>query len=149
VTTVFVTHDQEEALEVADEIVVINDGRIEQIGTPDELYDDPANDFVMGFLGPVTRLGGRLVRPHDLIVERAPESGTVAARVTRLVRVGFEVRVELAVGAEAVTAVVTRAEARHLELVEGATVFVGVAPGATTVASAAPAAEPVLAAAGF
>ena len=60
VTTVFVTHDQEEALEVADEIVVINDGRIEQIGTPDELYDEPANDFVMRFLGPVTQLGGVL-----------------------------------------------------------------------------------------
>ena len=66
VTTVFVTHDQEEALEVADEIVVINEGRIEQIGTPDELYDEPANDFVMRFLGPVTQLGDRLVRPHDL-----------------------------------------------------------------------------------
>ena len=56
VTTVFVTHDQEEALEVSDEIVVINEGRIEQIGAPDELYDTPANDFVMSFLGPVTRL---------------------------------------------------------------------------------------------
>jgi sulfate/thiosulfate transport system ATP-binding protein len=137
VTTVFVTHDQEEALEVADEIVVINDGRIEQIGTPDELYDEPANDFVMGFLGPVTRFGGRLVRPHDLIVERGPAPGTVAARVTRLVRVGFEVRVELAVDTEAVTAVVTRAEARHLDLAEGAAVFVGVAPGATTVGAQA------------
>ena len=66
VTTIFVTHDQEEALEVADEIVVINEGRVEQIGSPDELYDEPANDFVMGFLGPTTRFGGRLVRPHDL-----------------------------------------------------------------------------------
>ena len=66
VTTVFVTHDQEEALEVADEIVVINEGRVEQIGSPDDLYDRPANDFVMRFLGPVTTLGGRLVRPHDL-----------------------------------------------------------------------------------
>src|SRR3712207_6497758 len=66
VTTVFVTHDQEEALEVADQIVVINDGRVEQIGTPDELYDQPANDFVMSFLGPVTTLGGLLVRPHDI-----------------------------------------------------------------------------------
>ena len=81
VTTVFVTHDQEEALEVADEIVVINDGRIEQVGTPDELYDEPANDFVMGFLGPVTRLDGRLVRPHDLDLERSrPRRGRVAAR---------------------------------------------------------------------
>ena len=57
VTTVFVTHDQEEALEVADEIVVINEGRVEQIGSPDQLYDEPANDFVMRFLGPVTQLG--------------------------------------------------------------------------------------------
>ena len=73
VTTVFVTHDQEEALEVADEIVVINDGRIEQIGTPDQLYDEPASDFVMSFLGPVTKLNGRLVRPHDIDVHTTPE----------------------------------------------------------------------------
>src|ERR1700761_3569060 len=63
VTTLFVTHDQEEALEVSDELVVINNGRIEQIGSPDDLYDSPANDFVMSFLGPVTKLGGRLIRP--------------------------------------------------------------------------------------
>ena len=74
VTTVFVTHDQEEALEVADEIVVINDGRIEQIGTPDQLYDEPANDFVMGFLGPVTTLDGALIRPHDIDVSTAPRA---------------------------------------------------------------------------
>ena len=72
VTTVFVTHDQEEALEVADEIVVINEGRVEQIGTPDQLYDEPANDFVMGFLGEVTTLGGVLLRPHDIHVSPTP-----------------------------------------------------------------------------
>src|SRR5690606_19434046 len=66
VTTVFVTHDQEEAMEVADEIVVINEGRIEQSGSPDELYDTPANEFVFRFLGDATELGGRLVRPHDI-----------------------------------------------------------------------------------
>ncbi|MHB1140124.1 MAG: sulfate/molybdate ABC transporter ATP-binding protein, partial [Microthrixaceae bacterium] len=66
VTTIFVTHDQEEALEVADEIVVVNEGRVEQVGTPDQLYDEPANDFVMRFLGPITQLGERLVRPHDV-----------------------------------------------------------------------------------
>ena len=65
VTTVFVTHDQEEALEVADEIVVVNEGRVEQVGSPDDLYDAPANEFVMSFLGPVTTFGGRLVRPHE------------------------------------------------------------------------------------
>ena len=69
VTTVFVTHDQEEALEVADEIVVINEGRVEQVGTPDQLYDEPANDFVMSFLGEVTHLGGSALRPHDIELE--------------------------------------------------------------------------------
>ena len=78
VTTVFVTHDQEEALEVADEIVVINDGRIEQVGTPDDLYDRPANDFVMRFLGPVTQLGPDLVRPHDLVLARPRGSAATA-----------------------------------------------------------------------
>jgi sulfate/thiosulfate transport system ATP-binding protein len=112
VTRVFVSHDHDEALDLADSIVVINHGRIEQIGTLDELSDQPANGLVMGFLGPVTRLGGRPVRPHDMIVERSPAPGSVPAR-TRLVRVGFEVCVELAVGEgdEVVTAVVTRAEA--------------------------------------
>ena len=75
VTTVFVTHDQEEAMEVADEIVVINEGRVEQIGTPDQLYDKPANDFVMGFLGQVTRLGDVQLRPHDIEVSTTPGPG--------------------------------------------------------------------------
>ena len=70
VTTVFVTHDQEEALEVADSLVIINEGRIEQIGTPDDLYDRPASDFVLSFLGPVTTLGDKLVRPHDIEISR-------------------------------------------------------------------------------
>ena len=73
VTTVFVTHDQEEALEVADEIVVINEGRIEQVGTPDQLYDEPANDFVMSFLGEVTQLGDAQLRPHDIDVAASPQ----------------------------------------------------------------------------
>ena len=86
VTTVFVTHDQEEALEVADEIVVINEGRVEQIGTPDELYDEPANDFVMSFLGPVTRLDGELVRPHDIDVFTSGEvAGAMAGEGTSIV----------------------------------------------------------------
>src|SRR3954453_19510923 len=72
VTTVFVTHDQEEAMDVADRIVVMADARVEQVGTPDELYDKPRNNFVMSFLGPVTRLDGLLVRPHDLEVLVAP-----------------------------------------------------------------------------
>ncbi|HEX2576110.1 MAG TPA: TOBE-like domain-containing protein [Aquihabitans sp.] len=134
VTTVFVTHDQEEALEVADEIVVINDGRIEQVGTPDQLYDEPANDFVMGFLGPVTRLDGQLVRPHDLVLDTTdPLDGSRTAAVHRLVRVGFEVRVELRVDGQEVQAVVTRAEARNLDLREGGTLWVRPVLGAATV----------------
>ena len=93
VTTVFVTHDQEEALEVADEIVVINEGRVEQIGSPEQLYDEPASDFVMGFLGEVTRLNGVNLRPHDIEISTLPGlAGASAGYVTRLLRVGFEVR---------------------------------------------------------
>jgi sulfate transport system ATP-binding protein len=127
VTTVFVTHDQDEALEVADELVVINHGRVEQVGTPAEVYDRPANDFVMGFLGPVTRLGGRLVRPHDLelLVDDAPES--LAAHVVHLQRVGFEVRVELDTGDEHLWAQLTRGQAEALHLANGCRVWVRLA----------------------
>jgi sulfate transport system ATP-binding protein len=101
VTTVFVTHDQEEAMEVADEIAVINNGVVEQVGTPADLYDRPANDFVMGFLGPVTTIGGRLVRPHDVELSRQDLAGSVPATVARIVHLGFEVRVDLAIAGEA------------------------------------------------
>ena len=129
VTTLFVTHDQEEALEVSDNIVVINQGRVEQVGTPDELYDQPANDFVLGFLGPVTEFQGRLVRPHDLEVFRQEVPGAVAGRIVRSTRVGFEVRLEVelsgSVDAAPVNVVVTRGEARALGLTVGDTVFLG------------------------
>ena len=92
VTTVFVTHDQEEALEVADTIVVLNEGRIEQIGSPDELYDAPANHFVMSFLGEVSTLDGRLIRPHDIAIHTVPCPGTIPGVLVRSQRVGFEVR---------------------------------------------------------
>lgn len=126
VTTVFVTHDQEEALEVADEIVVINDGRIEQVGTPDQLYDEPASDFVMSFLGPVTTLEGRLVRPHDIEVSTSPQPDSTSGRITRTLRVGFEVRLTVDVEGEGhpdVEVVVTRATQRHLGLEEGLPVW--------------------------
>src|SRR3989440_1249010 len=97
VTTVFVTHDQEEAMEVADTIALISAGRLEQVGTPDELYDHPANDFVMSFLGPVTTLSGDLVRPHDLELRPTAGTDTTEATVLRVMRLGFEVRVELLV----------------------------------------------------
>jgi sulfate transport system ATP-binding protein len=135
VTTVFVTHDQEEAMEVADEIVVINDGRIEQVGTPDSLYDQPANDFVMTFLGEVTQLGEVRLRPHDVEIARAPDlAGSMAADILRLTRVGFEVR--LVAGTEdgqEVSVVTTRSHARALDLREGERVWLTASSGAATV----------------
>ena len=135
VTTVFVTHDQEEALEVADEIVVINEGRVEQVGTPDQLYDEPANDFVMGFLGEVTQLSGMTLRPHDIHISRSPElAGAVPGTVARVLRVGFEVRVlVLTEEGEEVTVVLTRTHARQLGLDTNVNVWLTPATGATAV----------------
>ena len=77
VTTVFVTHDQEEAMEVADQIAVMNQGRIEQVGAPRELYDEPATEFVMRFVGDANRARRGLVRPHDVDVAHEPADGGV------------------------------------------------------------------------
>jgi sulfate transport system ATP-binding protein len=123
VTTVFVTHDQEEAMEVADEIVVINNGAVEQIGTPDELYDKPVNDFVMNFLGPVTTLGGAAVRPHDIEILTHDAPAAVPATVVRLVRLGFEVRVDALAGEQEVWVQISRGEADRLDLWPGDEVF--------------------------
>ena len=127
VTTVFVTHDQEEALEVADELVVINQGRVEQVGSPTDLYDHPANDFVMRFIGPATQLQGRLVRPHDIEVLPVFADGAVEGRVVRLLRVGFEVRAEVAVDggatAEPTWVQLTRGQSDQLDLEVGSTVY--------------------------
>ncbi|HEY9741498.1 MAG TPA: TOBE-like domain-containing protein [Coleofasciculaceae cyanobacterium] len=111
VTTVFVTHDQEEAMEVADEIVVMNKGQVEQVGTPAEIYDNPASAFVMSFIGPVNVLpssseifqGGGFdsanpeifLRPHDVVVERTPNGANVVATVTRVIHLGWEIQAEL------------------------------------------------------
>src|SRR5215203_1445126 len=125
VTTVLVTHDQEEAMAISDHIAVMDHGSIEQVGGPRELYDEPANGFVMSFLGPVSRLGDVLVRPHDLSLANGPSDGARSARVARVVHLGFEVRVELLLdGAERVSAQVTRDEAERLELGEQAVVYV-------------------------
>jgi sulfate transport system ATP-binding protein len=124
VTTIFVTHDQEEALEVSDEIVVINQGRIEQVGTPEQLYDSPANEFVMGFLGEVTTLNGASVRPHDIEVFTTPTPNTIAAEVTGVNRVAFQVRVDLRAGAEQLWAQLTRGEADALRLHPGDSVWI-------------------------
>jgi sulfate transport system ATP-binding protein len=116
VTTVLVTHDQEEAMELADRIVLLRDGRIAQVGAPRELYENPSDEFVMGFLGPVSKVRGELVRPHDVTLSDRPEDGWEEAMVQRVVHLGFEVRVELVRNdGEVVSAQLTRAEADALE----------------------------------
>jgi len=134
VTTVFVTHDQDEALEVSDSLVVINNGRIEQVGSPNQLYDHPANEFVMGFLGPVTTLGRHLVRPHDIEVLTSDSTGAVEARVTRLVRIGFEVRAELKAGDSEPWVQLTRGQADALDLGTDSVVWLRPAHDASTLA---------------
>jgi sulfate/thiosulfate transport system ATP-binding protein len=120
VTTIFVTHDQEEAMDVAEQIVLMNKGRIEQAGSPRELYESPRNEFVMSFIGPVNRLGDALLRPHDIQIVPEADAATTEALVRRIVHLGFEVRVELVLpdGSD-VWAQVTRAMAEELELAEG------------------------------
>ncbi len=125
VTTVLVTHDQEEAMAISDHIAVMDHGKIEQVGGPRELYDRPANGFVMRFLGPVSKVGDALVRPHDITILLTPEDGARQAVVARVVHLGLEVRVELQLeGEEPISAQVTRNEADQLELVEGGVVWV-------------------------
>ena len=97
VTTIFVTHDQEEAMDVASQIVVMNGGRVEQTGTPRELYEHPRNEFVMSFIGPVNRLGDALLRPHDIQIlgsgqDLYSDGSAVEALVRRVVHLGFEVQ---------------------------------------------------------
>jgi sulfate/thiosulfate transport system ATP-binding protein len=111
VTTVFVTHDQEEAMEVSDEIVVMNKGKIEQCGTPANIYDHPATSFVMSFIGPVNILASNsaifqrngfdsnhpktFLRPQDILFESAPNNSNVLAHVRRVVHLGWEIQAEL------------------------------------------------------
>ena len=124
VTTIFVTHDQDEALEVADDIVVINHGVIEQTGSPNDLYDRPVNAFVMEFLGPVTNYRGDLVRPHDVDVFTSDEAGASPAVIRRLHRVGFEVRAELCDGDRSLFVHMNRGQVDALGLTEGANVWI-------------------------
>lgn len=133
VTTVFVTHDQEEAMEVADEIVVMNRGRVEQVGTSTEIYDQPATPFVMSFIGPVNVLpadtgivppSGKVIegdrvflRPHDLHIELHADSDSVPARVERIIYLGWEIHVELQLeSGQVVTANLSRDRFQQLAL---------------------------------
>jgi sulfate transport system ATP-binding protein len=125
VTTIFVTHDQEEAMEIADQIVLMNRGRVEQVGGPRDLYEEPANEFVMSFVGPVNRLGESFVRPHDLELRNEPNGKTTPGTVERVVHLGFEVRIAVLLDdGRDCWAQVTREEADDLELEPGARVFV-------------------------
>jgi sulfate/thiosulfate transport system ATP-binding protein len=110
ITSVFVTHDQEEAMEVADRIVVMNQGRIEQEGTPDEVYDHPATPFVLQFLGDVNLFHGRdhapgsvgnagqgdvsYVRPHEIQVLAHAEAGSLPVSLVQALTVGPNTRLE-------------------------------------------------------
>jgi sulfate transport system ATP-binding protein len=124
-TTVIVTHDQEEAMDVADRVVVMNAGSIEQIAPPRDLYDHPANEFVMSFVGPVNRVGDAFIRPHDVELLLEPNGATQETMVERLVHLGFEVRVELVRDdGEHLSAQLTREQVEALELQRGQIVYV-------------------------
>ena len=139
ISSVFVTHDQEEALEVADRVVVMNQGRIEQVATPDEVYSRPATPFVYQFLGNVNVFQRRLheqwpgidqgdgesgsavafVRPHDIDIERRPIGGAIEAIVQDVHAIGPFVRVELAHESELIEVELTRERASVLSLEKG------------------------------
>lgn len=117
VTTVFVTHDQHEAMDVAGLVAVMNRGRIEQVGAPRDLYDDPGSEFVMSFVGPASKVDGAWVRPHDLELSLEPCDGGLRATVDRIVHLGFEVRVELSVAGSGPALVqITNDDLARLEL---------------------------------
>ncbi|MDZ8056036.1 MAG: sulfate/molybdate ABC transporter ATP-binding protein [Aulosira sp. ZfuVER01] len=141
VTTVFVTHDQEEAMEVSDEVVVMNQGRVEQVGTPEQIYDHPASSFVMSFIGPVNVLPSSsrifkssgfevphpevFLRPQDVIVETSANGATTPAKVSRVIHLGWEVQVELSLDeGQVVMAHLTRDRYKELQLEPDQRVYV-------------------------
>jgi len=125
VTTIFVTHDQAEAMDVASQIAVMNQARVEQVGTPTELYDTPRTEFVMRFVGDANRLGDGWVRPHELVLVEGPVDGAVEAMIDRITTYGFDARVELTPGdGDALTVQMTRDRLDLLELEEGQIVWV-------------------------
>jgi sulfate/thiosulfate transport system ATP-binding protein len=141
VTSVFVTHDQEEAMEVADEIVIMNQGRIEQVGSPAEVYDHPKTPFVMSFIGAVNVLpsdahlfeGSQFseqeaeifIRPQDIELLLNPDDAVTEAKISRILQLGWEVRVEILLpDNRLLNAYLTRDEYHQLQLKVNQTVFV-------------------------
>jgi sulfate transport system ATP-binding protein len=124
VTTIFVTHDQEEAMDVAEQIVVMNEGGVEQAGAPRDLYDHPETEFVMNFVGSVNRIGSLLVRPHDVELLHVKTEGTEEAMIDRIVHLGFEVRVEMTLADDSpLIAQLTSSQVEELELEDGQIVY--------------------------
>ncbi len=125
VTTIFVTHDQAEAMDVASQIAVMNHARIEQVGSPTELYDNPATEFVMRFVGDANRLGNGWVRPHELDLTSVPGDGAVEAMIDRITTYGFDARIELTPDeGDPLMVQLTRDRLELLELEEGQIVWV-------------------------
>lgn len=112
-------------MDVADEVAVMSNGRIEQIGSPREVYEQPANEFVMTFVGHAHRLGETFVRPHDLEVTLEPNGSTREVMIDRIVHLGFNVRLDLVGGdGERLSVQTTRDQAELLELAHGQIVYV-------------------------
>jgi sulfate transport system ATP-binding protein len=129
VTTVLVTHDQEEAMEVADRVAVLDHGRLEQVGSPAELYDAPSSEFVLRFVGDAVQLGPRLVRPHEVVLRRWPSDGAVEVEIERIAVLGADARVDLADGGgERLTARLRREELEDLDLTRGEIVWASAEP---------------------
>jgi sulfate/thiosulfate transport system ATP-binding protein len=126
VTTVFVTHDQEEAMEVADQVAVLNRGRVEQIGSPRSLYDEPTNEFVMQFVGDANHLDGYLVRPHEVQVSPHPDERSLEAMIVRVTIVGRDAKIELHdIEGREIVALMPRDRFEELDLWRGQTVWLG------------------------
>ena len=125
VTTIFVTHDQEEAMDVAEQIVVMNDGRVEQAASPTDLYDHPETEFVMSFVGTANHIGSMRVRPHDVVISHLTSPQAEEAMIDRIVHLGFEYRLEMTLAdGNPLIAQLTRAQVEELELADGQIVYV-------------------------
>ncbi len=140
VTTVFVTHDQEEAMEVADHVAVLNRGRLEQVGAPAELYDAPASEFVLRFVGDACLLGDRFVRPHEIALRRWASDGAIEVQIERIAVLGADVRVDLVDGGgDRLVARLRRDDLDELDLVSGEILWASADSAGHAVREASPA----------